>query len=334
MRDPVVCADGMSYERDYIQQWFSRGNNRSPITNAVLPHRTLIPNHALRGVIEDLKRRMPRVQLEQLKLQQSLTDTEAILDALSESQEALLQKAAKPEMQDEVADCMQPWRIRCVAIKALGQMGAPAAPHAKAIAAALADSDSKVSREAVLALGRIGGPEAAGAAAEILRSPDVIIRRNAAAALKLIGKPSSELVAKATSAVLQDSNSDVRRSAARVLCSLGDSALPYQAQAQVALFEDTDPAVRCAAVRALGHLGEQATPYAQVLAEKLKDPEKEVRLAAVDSLTQLENHTAGATETSAMSAVKRESIMMFGLATRSVQMRLCEHINSTHLCKV
>ena len=43
-----------------------------------------------------------------IKLQQSLTDTEAILDALSESQEALLQKAAKPEMQDEVADCMQP----------------------------------------------------------------------------------------------------------------------------------------------------------------------------------------------------------------------------------
>ena len=52
MRDPVVCADGHSYDRVHIQQWLA-SHNTSPLTQAVLPNPTLTPNHALRNSIEE-----------------------------------------------------------------------------------------------------------------------------------------------------------------------------------------------------------------------------------------------------------------------------------------
>merc|ERR1712039_216036 len=51
MTDPVVAADGHSYERSSIAHWFQR-SNRSPITNLPLAHVNLVPNHALRKHIE------------------------------------------------------------------------------------------------------------------------------------------------------------------------------------------------------------------------------------------------------------------------------------------
>ena len=38
MRDPVVTADGLSYERAAIEHWFSTGHRTSPRTNEPLPH--------------------------------------------------------------------------------------------------------------------------------------------------------------------------------------------------------------------------------------------------------------------------------------------------------
>jgi hypothetical protein len=54
MEDPVVVADGHSYERRAIEAWFARGHRRSPRTNLPLPHPVLVPNHALRGLIAEL----------------------------------------------------------------------------------------------------------------------------------------------------------------------------------------------------------------------------------------------------------------------------------------
>jgi hypothetical protein len=54
MEDPVVVADGHSYERRAIEAWFARGHRRSPRTNVPLPHPVLVPNHALRGLIAEL----------------------------------------------------------------------------------------------------------------------------------------------------------------------------------------------------------------------------------------------------------------------------------------
>ena len=53
MRDPVVCADGHTYDRPNIEQWFAGGHDTSPNTGARLPHLNLVPNHALRNAIED-----------------------------------------------------------------------------------------------------------------------------------------------------------------------------------------------------------------------------------------------------------------------------------------
>ena len=53
MRDPVMCADGHTYDRPNIEQWFAGGHDTSPNTGARLPHLNLVPNHALRNSIEE-----------------------------------------------------------------------------------------------------------------------------------------------------------------------------------------------------------------------------------------------------------------------------------------
>ena len=50
MENPAVAADGFSYERDEIAKWLIR-NNTSPLTNAILTHTNLTPNHVLRTQI-------------------------------------------------------------------------------------------------------------------------------------------------------------------------------------------------------------------------------------------------------------------------------------------
>ena len=54
MKDPVVTADGFTYERDAIAQWLE-GHGSSPVTGAPLDSKVLIPNHALRKVIRDFE---------------------------------------------------------------------------------------------------------------------------------------------------------------------------------------------------------------------------------------------------------------------------------------
>lgn len=50
MRDPVIAADGFTYERSAIEDWLSR-KGTSPMTNEPLEHLFLIPNRALRNTI-------------------------------------------------------------------------------------------------------------------------------------------------------------------------------------------------------------------------------------------------------------------------------------------
>ncbi|XP_078441836.1 U-box domain-containing protein 33-like isoform X2 [Wolffia australiana] len=53
MRDPQVAADGFTYEGEAVRGWFEGGNHTSPMTNLVLPHQQLIPNHAIRSAIQE-----------------------------------------------------------------------------------------------------------------------------------------------------------------------------------------------------------------------------------------------------------------------------------------
>ncbi len=46
MRDPVVAADGHTYERAGAERWFAGHGAVSMVTGAPLPHAHLVPNQA------------------------------------------------------------------------------------------------------------------------------------------------------------------------------------------------------------------------------------------------------------------------------------------------
>ena len=54
MTDPVICSDGNTYEREAIEEWFYT-NDTSPKTNMPLDDNKLIPNRALKYLIDAWK---------------------------------------------------------------------------------------------------------------------------------------------------------------------------------------------------------------------------------------------------------------------------------------
>ena len=57
LQDPVIAADGMTYERATMEAWLaarqgSPGPLRSPVTGALLAHALLLPNLAVRALLE------------------------------------------------------------------------------------------------------------------------------------------------------------------------------------------------------------------------------------------------------------------------------------------
>ncbi len=58
MRDPVIAADGHTYERAAIEQWL-RKSATSPVTRARMTATTLIPNFALRAIADKVLGPLP-----------------------------------------------------------------------------------------------------------------------------------------------------------------------------------------------------------------------------------------------------------------------------------
>jgi U-box domain len=52
--DPVLTADGHTYERKYIEAWLLN-HNTSPITGSFLPEKSLRPNLALKSALQEYK---------------------------------------------------------------------------------------------------------------------------------------------------------------------------------------------------------------------------------------------------------------------------------------
>ncbi|EOD10418.1 hypothetical protein EMIHUDRAFT_60189, partial [Emiliania huxleyi CCMP1516] len=52
MSDPVMAADGHSYERKQIERWLAT-KSTSPMTGETLQHTHTFPNHALRRQIRE-----------------------------------------------------------------------------------------------------------------------------------------------------------------------------------------------------------------------------------------------------------------------------------------
>ncbi|XP_018441275.1 U-box domain-containing protein 32 isoform X2 [Raphanus sativus] len=53
MKDPLIAADGFTYEAEAIREWLANGHDTSPMTNLKMEDCNLIPNHALHHAIQD-----------------------------------------------------------------------------------------------------------------------------------------------------------------------------------------------------------------------------------------------------------------------------------------
>ncbi|WOL00252.1 U-box domain-containing protein 35-like [Canna indica] len=56
MDDPCIASDGYTYNRNAIRTWLER-NDKSPMTNSLLPNKDLIPNNSLLSAIREWKSR-------------------------------------------------------------------------------------------------------------------------------------------------------------------------------------------------------------------------------------------------------------------------------------
>lgn len=55
MECPVMAADGNTYDRSSIEDWFSRGKKTSPMTGAPLAHLGLTPNNLVRSMVSEYR---------------------------------------------------------------------------------------------------------------------------------------------------------------------------------------------------------------------------------------------------------------------------------------
>ncbi len=161
--------------------------------------------------------------------------------------------------------------------------------------AALTDPARAVSGEAARALGLIGAAAAPAAPdlIALLRDEDETVRCQAAESLGKVDGPPEAVVA-ALVGLLSDVSQAVRAAGARTLGALQEkaaSAVP----ALVPLLQDREEAVRLAAAEAVGRIGTlngQATP---TLVEGLKNPDNVVRAETAEALGTIGETAAEAT---------------------------------------
>ena len=55
MQHPVMAADGNTYDRSSIEDWFSLGKKTSPLTGAPLAHLGLTPNNLVRSMVSEYR---------------------------------------------------------------------------------------------------------------------------------------------------------------------------------------------------------------------------------------------------------------------------------------
>lgn len=53
--EPVVLDDGYTYERSAIENWLKLGKKTSPMTNIPLANLNLVPNHAIKQIINEMR---------------------------------------------------------------------------------------------------------------------------------------------------------------------------------------------------------------------------------------------------------------------------------------
>ncbi len=94
-RDPVVCKDGVTYERSKINQWL-QDNETSPNTRMNISNTTQSPNFALKNAMEeftlyneDTQNKLKKSEEAQKKLELAITTTNKMLNAATSNVEKL-----------------------------------------------------------------------------------------------------------------------------------------------------------------------------------------------------------------------------------------------------
>jgi HEAT repeat protein len=198
------------------------------------------------------------------------------------------------------------WDVRRAAVVALGKLQDPQAIHA--LIAALSDGDADVREAAIRAIGRLRDPEAIGPLVLALVDTESSVRQAAAFSLHLIdtkwqdSEHAQRVIPELRAATSSDDTS-VCYAGVAVLRQLGDSERPVEAadaanlatstsrkQRRVCsifmeLLADSDRDVRLAAAQSLGRLGDKRAAAALMTA--LSDRDDAVKLAASASLEAL-----------------------------------------------
>jgi hypothetical protein len=107
MEDPVFAADGHTYERQAIEQWFATGRCTSPMTGAVLSHVNLTPNHTMRSAINSFRERLPHMQQQRIKEhreRQSRKDFEVAVKLREEELARYHEQKSKGAVEDEKSE--------------------------------------------------------------------------------------------------------------------------------------------------------------------------------------------------------------------------------------
>ena len=91
LKDPVLAADGQTYEKKAIIEWFSKGHKKSPLTGQTLAHTNLQENYRLKSIIESFKERLPMIQREQqveIDLHEAIKLREKFIEDLLEKKDS------------------------------------------------------------------------------------------------------------------------------------------------------------------------------------------------------------------------------------------------------
>jgi hypothetical protein len=91
LNDPVLAEDGHTYERAAIAKWYSQGKTRSPVTNEEVTGTKLMPNLAIKKLVDQYRNDLGRKLLRGLESPQ--VEQAAVAD--------LLQRGAQANIRDE-----------------------------------------------------------------------------------------------------------------------------------------------------------------------------------------------------------------------------------------
>ncbi len=183
---------------------------------------------------------------------------------------------------------------RPAAIQALGRLGSAAVVAVPDLLAIVMGEDSPLRSPAIVALGRIG-PEAADAVPSLL---ELLPQEGEKRTLKIVeafgrmGAPAAEATMPVLVSMLPEAYGALRESLYKTFASFKSQASAAMVPLIQVIQGDGTAQVRIETMATLKAIGLHSPPLIHALTQALNDPHDEVRLAALDALSELERPDA------------------------------------------